>query len=205
MDNTCRKILADAALKGDPTVVDIKRAICLIEHRLSHSRGQDHFLINGLVLLLASIFERLSSTMSCADIFALKEYVFVHSEIIKTNMMSDSLLGVVRDGKFDGVVFRITVDGSSLAYHRLVKIALDPRSEDDRMLASDISGHWLQAIKTTASIDITEDWVGYSLYALRLMCLNFDGFRSLPSPSGQSFFIHRISSISWTRLEPVSK
>ena len=51
------------------------------------------------------------------------------------------------------------VDGSSLGCHWLVKIALNSRSEDDRMLASDITGHWLQTIKTTASSEMADTFM----------------------------------------------
>ena len=87
VDTTCRKILADAALRGHPTLVDIKRAIYLFEHRMSQARGQDHFL------------DQWTDFAAGIHILALKDYIFVRSEIIKTNLAPDSLPGA-RDGEF---------------------------------------------------------------------------------------------------------
>ncbi|KAF8219132.1 hypothetical protein L208DRAFT_1448990 [Tricholoma matsutake] len=134
-NTTCRTILADAASKGAPAVVDIKRVVCLIEHRLSHSEGRSH-IGYGLIMLLTSILERLSLTMSSVDILSLKEFVFVRPGIIKTSLMSETLSDLVRDG-----------------YHQLVKIVLDPRSQGDRMLISDISNHWLERVKNSLRSD----------------------------------------------------
>jgi nucleolar pre-ribosomal-associated protein 1 len=144
---------------GTPAVVDIRRVVCLIEHRLSHSEGRDQ-LSRGLLILLASILERLSLTMLPADVLALKEFVFVRPGIIKTSLMSESLSDVVRDGKYDSCVCvssSLGVDRSlSSGYHHLVKTVLDPENEDDRMLVSDISYHWLEMIKTMLRSDIDQ-------------------------------------------------
>lgn len=150
-NTTCRTILADAASKGAPAVVDIKRVVCLIEHRLSHSEGRSH-IGYGLIMLLTSILERLSLTMSSVDILSLKEFVFVRPGIIKTSLMSETLSDLVRDGRFPTLVFLILADRSS-GYHQLVKIVLDPRSQGDRMLISDISNHWLERVKNSLRSD----------------------------------------------------
>jgi len=98
-DATCRKILADRALMDTPSVVDIKRVVCLIEHRLSRSEGRD-YLTHGLLTLLASIMECLLSTMSPGDVLALKEFIFVRPGIIKTSLMSETLSDLVRERWF---------------------------------------------------------------------------------------------------------
>lgn len=82
---------------GAPTVVDIKRVVRLIEHRLSISEGRGH-LNHGLIALLASIFERLSFAVPSMDVLALKEFLFVRPGIIKTSLMSETLPDVVREG-----------------------------------------------------------------------------------------------------------
>jgi nucleolar pre-ribosomal-associated protein 1 len=184
---------------GTPAVVDIRRVVCLVEHRLFHAEGRDH-LSRGLLILLASILEGLSLTMSSTDILALKEFVFVRSGIIKTSLMSESLSDVVRDGMYDSCVCvsSLCVDRSlSSGYHQLVKSALDPKNEDDRMLVSDISCHWLQMIKTTLRSDIVQVcFLPTSFIVLRLN-YDYDDFRFRLPSFGQNTFILRISWVCW--------
>ena len=51
----------------------------------------------------------------------------------------------------------------SSGYHQLVKIILNPRSEGDRMLISEISNHWLETIRTSLRSDNNQ--VRFSSYA----------------------------------------
>lgn len=147
-DVTYRETLVDAALMGPATVLDIKRVFRLIEHRMRHSEGQDG-LGHGLIILLASIFERSSSTMSSVDIFSLKEFLFVRPGVIKASLMSETLSNSIREGCLITFISVILAD-RSLGYHQLVQTAIDPRREDDRMLVSDISSHWLETLKRTS-------------------------------------------------------
>jgi hypothetical protein len=86
-------------LMDTPSVVDIKRVVCLIEHRLSHSESRD-YLTHGLLVLLSSIMERVLSTMSSGDTLALKEFIFIRPGIIKTSLLSETLSDLVREGRF---------------------------------------------------------------------------------------------------------
>jgi nucleolar pre-ribosomal-associated protein 1 len=144
-----RTILADAACVG-ATVVDIKRVVSLIEHRLSQSEGRDD-VVYALTMLLASILERSPSTMSSTSIFALKESIFVRPGIIKTSLMSATLPDLVRDGMFEFEF--LTHANRPSGYHQLVKFTLNPRCEDDRLLISDISNYWLEMIKCSVKSD----------------------------------------------------
>jgi nucleolar pre-ribosomal-associated protein 1 len=144
------------------SIVDNKRVVCLIEHRLSHSDNRD-YLTHGLLTLLASILERLPSTMSPGDILALTDFIFVRPGIIKTSLMSETLSNLVRDCRF--LTFRSpTFANRSSGYHQLVKIVLNPQSEDDRMLISEISGRWLETIRTSLGSDNNQ--VRFSSYVV---------------------------------------
>jgi nucleolar pre-ribosomal-associated protein 1 len=147
-DIVCQETLVDAALMCPATVLDIKRVFRLIEHRMRHSEGQDR-LGHGLIVLLASIFERSSSTMSSVDIHSLKEFLFVRPGIIKDSLMSKTLSNSIREGCFLMFPFVVLADRFP-GYYQLVKSAIDPRSENDRMLVSDISSHWLETLKRTS-------------------------------------------------------
>lgn len=97
LDDDCRKILVDTAVGLEPSIIELKRAVCLISHRLSGSIGRDN-LINGLFLLLASILRCSSTALSITDFSDLKEFVFVHSRAISTNFTLESLSDIVCEG-----------------------------------------------------------------------------------------------------------
>jgi hypothetical protein len=97
-DEKCRDILVETAFGDTPTLVNVKRVISLISHRLTTSR-EEGTLARGLLLLLACVVERASSVFSAAQIMALKEAIFTHSEVIRSYLVSDSISSSIREGK----------------------------------------------------------------------------------------------------------
>lgn len=98
IDERCQEILAETALGPEPNVAQVKGAICLICHRLAASEGR-HDQVKGLFLLLALILKRSSVVLPVSEFAALKETIFVHSRVIKSSLISNSLSEPVREGK----------------------------------------------------------------------------------------------------------
>jgi len=76
----------------------MKGVIQLVTHSLSASHDRDH-LTQGLLLLLASMMKRASSSLSATDFAGLKEYIFSHSKYIKDLLTSASLTDVAHEGR----------------------------------------------------------------------------------------------------------
>lgn len=107
-DAASRDILVDAAFGAAPTLVSIKRAISLVAHRLVTSRAQDT-LTRGMLLLLASMVKRALITFSVGDIAALKEAVFVRSEVMKAYLISESISTPIREGSCFLICFQASI------------------------------------------------------------------------------------------------
>ncbi|KAG6853529.1 hypothetical protein C0991_003449 [Blastosporella zonata] len=140
-DPTCRAILAETAFGlGEPSLVEAKRAVYLIGHRLacdvvSEAKG-------GMFFLLALILKKASTTLPTDDFGALKAVVFIHSRIVKSYLRSGSLPHVIAE-----------------ALHRLVQDSLDPGNVQDRELLSDTCSHWLEILMS----DLVDDPIQVSL------------------------------------------
>jgi hypothetical protein len=99
-DETRRAILTDAAFTNAPTLVEMKRVVCLINHSLSASRDIPE-LTSGLVLLIASVCKRSALLLLAVDYAALKEYIFVHCSLIVDLCTTTDATDVVFQGISD--------------------------------------------------------------------------------------------------------
>ncbi|KAJ6613338.1 ribosome 60S biogenesis N-terminal-domain-containing protein [Mycena sp. CBHHK59/15] len=146
-DDQCREILANAAFTNVPTLADLKRMVCLINHSLSASRDVPK-LMSGLLLLLAAISRRSSLNLSSADFTDLKEQIFLHSGVMVGLCTSSSLAEV-----YAGL-------------HRFLESVLDPTKDGDRRVTSHISNHWLSVLMNSNSEEAipfpaASSWIPY--------------------------------------------
>ncbi|KAG5640903.1 hypothetical protein DXG03_006683 [Asterophora parasitica] len=147
VDGACRGILAEAAIGHEPNVVEARKAIFLICHRLSS--GSDN-QTKGLLLLLAAILERASTILSQPDLTALKETLFARSLALKSSLTSDSLSDVVREGIASPLSTRFATHNLP-GLHHLVENTLDATNPSDRALIADTTAFWLEALKASLS------------------------------------------------------
>lgn len=102
-EDTTQKLLTQALFATSATVAEVKRAVCLIIHRLAQSGGRDA-ASRDLLLLLASIMQGSQSTLSPPDSAILKEFVFHQSVTVKELCLKSTLSDVIRKGMlFHGV------------------------------------------------------------------------------------------------------
>ncbi|KAG6856484.1 hypothetical protein H0H87_003952 [Tephrocybe sp. NHM501043] len=172
-DPTCREILADAALGHEPTLGEVKRAICLIGHKLASHAFEAK---ENLFFLLASILKRASKTLSSNDLVTLKVALFVQCHVIKAYLKSSMLGSVLRE-----------------ACHQMVHDSLDPRNVQDRELLADTCSHWLEALISDVDdihISLASPWIQYLqreqifrlLDSLFLDVLSTSESATMPSP-----------------------
>ncbi|KAF5371492.1 hypothetical protein D9615_009605 [Tricholomella constricta] len=131
VDEKCREILVETALRQDSNIAETRRAVVLISHRLF---GETDAQARGLLFLLAAILRRAEDILSPADVAALKEFVFMRSRAIKAFLRDGALSEVVREG-----------------VHYLVESSLDPVKESDKALVADTSAFWLEALNSSFS------------------------------------------------------
>lgn len=91
-------MLLNTAFAKNPTLVELKKVIRLIGHRVKVEFGKD-VTINGLYELLALVIKKAIVLMPMADAYALKELVFMRPGVFKDFMMLGSLSKTVQQGK----------------------------------------------------------------------------------------------------------
>jgi hypothetical protein len=83
------------------TLEQVKRAVCLLNHRLAAS---GEAASKDVLLLLTSIVHRSQSTLSSTDVASLKEYIFRQSAPVMDLCLSSTLSNVVREGRFLSII-----------------------------------------------------------------------------------------------------
>ncbi|KDR74243.1 hypothetical protein GALMADRAFT_250000 [Galerina marginata CBS 339.88] len=129
VDEKCQALLCDTIFTFPPKLAQLKWDVNLIIHRVSSSRQHDR-LLRSHFFLLARILKASSTVLSEANLYALKEAVFIRPSILKNVMMSPSLPEVVQGIK------------------TLLESTVDHTSKHDRLLVVDISRHWFNALLT---------------------------------------------------------
>ncbi|RDB20241.1 Uncharacterized protein C14G10.02 [Hypsizygus marmoreus] len=145
VDESCREILAGMAVGPVFTIVELKRAVCLITHRFFVAIGNDD-LTNGLFLLLSSIIKRSADILSPPDFMMLKEVVFVRSGVIRRSLISESLSDTVMEG-----------------LRQLVGI-LDSSNKNDRSLIAETFPHWVHVLQLGldgVQVSLPSLWIKY--------------------------------------------
>ncbi|KAJ7505347.1 ribosome 60S biogenesis N-terminal-domain-containing protein [Mycena galericulata] len=147
VDETRREILVDTAFTGAPTLTDVKRAISLINHRLSVSMDVPEST-SGLLFLMASICRRSALILSPADSVDLKEHIFMRTAVI-SNLCTTEVPEVV----------------CQAGLRHLVDLVLDPTKDGDREIVSGITTHWLSILTNSPSVHIphavVSPWIRY--------------------------------------------
>ncbi|KAF7299108.1 hypothetical protein MIND_00859100 [Mycena indigotica] len=136
-----REILVQSVIA---TASGFKQAICLIGH--SFSSNQNLVLTNALLGLLTAIFTKADKCLSSSSLSEVKEYAFIRTPALfslctKIDVSED----VVK------------------AISTLLKTSLDPQKREDRDLAANISGHWLNAL-TSSTLTVPPaclPWIPY--------------------------------------------
>ncbi|PBK72194.1 hypothetical protein ARMSODRAFT_932579 [Armillaria solidipes] len=147
-DEEGQEILMNAVFAHSPSLSDLKRAICQINHSLTVA-AEKAGLLRGLLQLLNSLIARSASVLPNADYTALKGFVFALESIQKL-CTSSTLPEQVRE-----------------ALHALARDTLDVSSSIERGFASDIAFHWLNEVRVgldsdaSASLESASMWVVY--------------------------------------------
>uniref|UniRef100_A0A8H8CE92 Nucleolar pre-ribosomal-associated protein 1 n=1 Tax=Psilocybe cubensis TaxID=181762 RepID=A0A8H8CE92_PSICU len=148
VDESCQTILSDTIFVATPRFNDVVRNVHLILHFIASSR-ENPAVLKGHLKLLARVLKTASSVISPVDYSALKEIIFAHpgglKDLLTSNLASEVL---------EGIVF-------------LLESAVQFASESDRILLSDISGYWFNAIVADSSNQLGESvstariWIKY--------------------------------------------
>ncbi|KAG6873594.1 hypothetical protein C0995_013967 [Termitomyces sp. Mi166 len=163
-DEACREVLSQAALGCEPNLRDATRAVCLIGHRLAGGTAEQ---TKGLFFLLALILKRASITLPLNDFVALKEALFIHSNVVKSYLISGSLSDAERKG-ISLLVFHNYVSGPKRCQglHHLIREVLDSTNTHDRELLVTPSAYWFGVLMSNTihnsaqvRIDFMADWV----------------------------------------------
>ncbi|KAF8812641.1 hypothetical protein BYT27DRAFT_7159048 [Phlegmacium glaucopus] len=154
MDKKHQTILSDAVFTHMPTLVELTQVLHLVMHAIAASRPRDE-IVRAQLSIIASIFQQSKNVLPVVSLDSLKEFVFVRPGILKDVMMTISSTEILLQG-----------------VQSLSEAVLNPASENDRKLASDISYHWLTAVK--GGLD------GKNKYSVLSACM---WIRYLESPS----------------------
>ncbi|KIJ58797.1 hypothetical protein HYDPIDRAFT_33810 [Hydnomerulius pinastri MD-312] len=129
-DARLRGILLNTLYSHTVTCTKIERAICLITHGISVSKGRPS-LMAALLSLLSAILEGASSRLSKEDLRRLKVGTVVGSAVIHALYVSDGLaIGVHEE------------------LQKLVEASFSSTDVEDKMLVSPISSHWAEGVKS---------------------------------------------------------
>jgi hypothetical protein len=99
VEDTNRTLLSQALSTDSVSVGHVKRAVCLVTHRLAGSEDRDT-VSRDLLLLLASIMEGPRSALPSTDLTTLKDYIFNQSVTIRALCLTSSLSNIIREGRF---------------------------------------------------------------------------------------------------------
>ncbi|THV01983.1 hypothetical protein K435DRAFT_717738 [Dendrothele bispora CBS 962.96] len=147
VEPTRQNIFIISALTRSPNIAHLRRAVRAITHALVTS--EESQVVEALLYLVRAILEQSYALLSPSDCATLKDFIFNQSSVLKS--------------LFEGQCSNIGVHD---VLRRIMNISLDPRDENDRRLASELSIHWIYAIKTSV-FDGTEisnyaaTWIKY--------------------------------------------
>ncbi|KAK0205877.1 ribosome 60S biogenesis N-terminal-domain-containing protein [Desarmillaria ectypa] len=147
-DQNGQETLVNAVFTHSPSLSDLKRVICQINHGLIVAAERAN-LLRGLLQLLNSLITRSAFALPNTDYAALKGFVFTLESVQKLCTAS-TLPELVRE-----------------ALRVLVKDTLDVNSPVERSFASDIAFHWLNEVQAgldsdaNVSLEPASIWVVY--------------------------------------------
>lgn len=96
-DESRRGILVEALFRPSATKAEIQSAICLIDHSISNTTGNDTAQ-KDLLLLVASIVETAEKILLKADFTYLKGHIYTQYPAIKSLYFSHTASECVRQG-----------------------------------------------------------------------------------------------------------
>jgi hypothetical protein len=97
-DSACQDVLVETLFANSISQNEVKRALCLVIHRLASSGGCDAHS-RDIFFLLSSIIKKAKSLLPSTDVDSLKEYVFLQSQFITGVSMSEKLTTVLFEGE----------------------------------------------------------------------------------------------------------
>jgi hypothetical protein len=95
-DSGCRDILVNTLFTDSVSQIEIRRAICIVIHRLEAKRGDIYS--RHLLFLLGSIMKQALAVLPSKDTDKLKEYLFLQSQFITRIASSENLTGTLFEG-----------------------------------------------------------------------------------------------------------
>ena len=160
MDKSFQTILSDIVFTQKPTLVELTRVTHLVIHSIAASRPRDE-IIRAQLSIIASVFQKSKTILPVNSLDSLKELIFVRSGVLKDIMMT-TMSSEVLQGDHNMVVvlsFSHSISGVKI----LSEAVLTPASQNDRKLVSDISYHWVTAVKVGLD-DEDENSVSFDLF-----------------------------------------
>ncbi|GBE85449.1 hypothetical protein SCP_0706360 [Sparassis crispa] len=147
-DPGCRQIMVES-LSGDSLeIADVKRATCLVNHRMLASRDDDP-VVQNLLLLLQSMMEYSRANLTSEDFTGLVQTYFT-SEAFREYCSKPATVAIRQ------------------SISNLLDISLDSSKDDDRLVVREIAGLWSLTVKD-ASQDTTSDKMATALLWTRYL------------------------------------
>ena len=145
MDKKFQTILSDMVFTQTPTLVELVQVTHLVMHSIAASRPQNK-IIRAQLSIIASVFQQSKTILPVNSLDSLKELIFVRSGVMQDIMMTTSSSEVLQGNHnllLSSPFLIVCISG----IHILSEAILNPASQNDRKLVSDISYHWVTAVK----------------------------------------------------------
>ena len=92
----CRDILVNTLFTDSVSQTEVRRAICIVIHRLEAKRGDIYS--RQLLFLLGSIMKQALAVLPPKDTDKLKEFLFLQSQFITRIASSENLTDILFEG-----------------------------------------------------------------------------------------------------------
>lgn len=148
LDEEPRAIIS-RALMGSPTLLNIKRAVHLISHGLKSPEDE---MCCALILLLTKMMEDASRVFSANDIDALKEQIFAQDGNLKNLHVVRDVADSTREGKLFFAKRLSQALKPDVALKQLVRVSLEPVTERNKTISSDICTYWLNVVRSNSDL-----------------------------------------------------
>ena len=129
-----RSVLVDTLYGHSISSIEVKRALCLVVHRLLQSLEDEH-VCQAYFILLSEILRRSRLTLSPTDSASIREYVFLHTTLMDVFGVWEGYSTVIFEGScgFSRILLpSCRVDYGSRIYpiHRIIARSCLPLRQD---------------------------------------------------------------------------
>ena len=95
-----RDILVDILYGHSISSIEVKRAVCLVVHRLLQSQ-EDDYVCQAYFILLSEILRRSRLTLSPTDSASIREYVFLQTTLMDVFGVWEGNSAVIFEGSYE--------------------------------------------------------------------------------------------------------